>query len=45
MRELYLVDFVSLGHHDAVPLNYHCVGVNSALKFCIDYLLPIYLIR
>ena len=42
MRDLYLVDFVSLGHHDAVPLNYHCVGVNSALEiFRIDYLLSI----
>ena len=28
-----LVDLVSLGHDDAVPLDNHCVGVHSALKF------------
>ena len=31
-EELYLVDFVSLGHHDAVSLNHNSVGVDSALE-------------
>ena len=36
-ERLYLVDFVSLCHHDAVPLNNNRVGVNSALECGINY--------
>ena len=31
-ERLYLVDFVSLCHHDAVPLNHDSVGVDSTLE-------------
>ena len=34
----HLVDLVRLGHHHAVPLHHHRVGVHSALTQCEKYI-------